>query len=47
MYFSEFQEVDVLWRVQYKGWHADLDGDQLVEVGPDVGDTGGGGAGGV
>ena len=38
-HFDKFGIVDVLRRLFDKGWHADLSADQLVQEGPDIGDT--------
>ena len=43
VYLAELGEVDVFRRIPDKGWHANLYGDQLVEVGSNVRHTGRGG----
>ena len=40
VYLAELGEVDVFWWIPDKGWHANLYGNQLVEVGSNVRHTG-------
>ena len=40
VYLAELGEIDVFWWIPDKGRHANLYGDQLVEVGSNVRHTG-------